>query len=185
MPSCRLVEVGCDATKPADLSDQDGRVCPLAAHIRKVNPRGVATDDGIAPHTLGHRLLRRGISYGPPLPPGAPADGVDHGLLFLSYQTDMQNQFMFVGNRWANAANRPVASVAPVPPGVAVGEGFDMVIGSNPDGGHERFFVCYDGAIAARTETAAGQPTWVYATGGGFYFSPAISAVRALAAQVF
>lgn len=167
------------------LDDQDGRVCPLAAHIRKVNPRGVATDDGIAPHTLGHRLLRRGIPYGPPLPPGAPADGVDRGLLFLSYQTDIQNQFMFLRNRWANAANRPVASVAPVPPGVAVGDGFDMVIGSNPDGGHKRFFVCYDGATAARTETTAGQPDWVYATGGGFYFSPAISAVRGLAAQVF
>lgn len=167
------------------LDDQDGRVCPLAAHIRKVNPRGVATDDGIAPHTLGHRLLRRGIPYGAPLAPGAPADGVDRGLLFLSYQTDIQNQFMFLANRWANAANRPVASVAPALPGVVVGDGFDMVIGSNPDGERERFFVCYDGTTAARTETGAAQPDWVFATGGGFYFSPAISAVRALAGQVF
>jgi Dyp-type peroxidase family len=167
------------------LDDQDGRVCPLAAHIRKVNPRSVATDDGIAPHTLGHRLLRRGIPYGVPLPAGAAADGVDRGLLFLSYQTDIQNQFIFLANRWANAANRPVASVTPALPNLTVGDGFDMVIGSNPGGAHERFFVCHDGATAARTETAAGQTGWVYATGGGFYFSPAISAVRALATQAF
>jgi hypothetical protein len=59
------------------------------------------------------------------------------------------------------------------------------VFGPNPDGGHERLFVCYDGATAARTETTARRADWVYATGGGLYFSPAISAVRALAAQAF
>lgn len=178
--------LGGDDTRNNDftlLDDQDGRICPLAAHIRKVNPRGVATDDGIAPHTLGHRLLRRGIPYGAPLAPDAPADRTDRGLLFLSYQTEIEKQFMFLANRWANAANRPVASVAPTIPGVAVGDGFDMVIGSNPDGAHERFFVCYDGAAAARTEAGAAQPDWVFATGGGFYFAPAISAVRALAVQ--
>ena len=58
-----------------------------------------------------------------------------------------------------------------------------MVIGSNSDGGQERFFVCYDGR-PPRPPGPRPAPDWV-STGGGFYFSPAVSAVRALAAQAF
>ena len=44
-----------------------GRVCPHFAHIRKVNPRDSVTDLGKTGDTLLRMLLRRGITFGPPL----------------------------------------------------------------------------------------------------------------------
>jgi Dyp-type peroxidase family len=70
--------------------DPEGKVCPFTAHIRMVNPR-----DG----DQTHRLLRRGIPYGEPSwssPTSPYSDKVDRGLLFLSYQTSIVNQFEFL-----------------------------------------------------------------------------------------
>jgi len=68
-------------------SDPNGQVCPFHAHIRKTNPRG---DTG-APVERGFRIGRRGITYGerPDLAPGAtvPAPESGVGLLFMSFQT--------------------------------------------------------------------------------------------------
>ena len=50
-------------------SDPDGTRTPLFAHIRKAHPRVL---DAATPGR--HRLLRRGIPYGPPLPAGAASD---------------------------------------------------------------------------------------------------------------
>ena len=47
--------------------DVFGRVCPHAAHIRKVNPRDSATDFGAPADTFLRLMLRRGIPYGPPI----------------------------------------------------------------------------------------------------------------------
>ena len=59
------------------LTDPDGERIPLFAHVRKAYPRDVKGSER-------HRLLRRGISYGPPLGERSHADdGRDRGLLFL------------------------------------------------------------------------------------------------------
>jgi Dyp-type peroxidase family len=169
-----------------DLSDDgDGTVCPLAAHIRKVNPRNVGTDQGSPSHSLVRRLLRRGIPYGPPLPVSGKADGLDRGLLFLSYQTDIQEQFMFLASNWTNAANAPVAAVAKVEePGQEVGDGYDLIIGQAGTEGRVRFCVIHEGPRSSRITTTASSPKeWVVATGGGFFFSPSISAVRNILAK--
>jgi Dyp-type peroxidase family len=168
-----------------DLSnDGDGIVCPLAAHIRKVNPRNVGTDQGSPSHTLVRRLLRRGIPYGPPLPVGGGNDGLDRGLLFLSYQTDIQEQFMFLASGWANAANAPVAAVGAPDGGHEVGDGYDMIIGQAATEGRARFCVIHEDARSSRITTAGSSPSeWVVATGGGFLFSPSISAVRNILAK--
>jgi Dyp-type peroxidase family len=79
-------------------------VCPGNAHIRKVNPRG----EFAAQERLRHRLLRRGITYGPmsQSTPDAPVDdGVERGLLFLAYMTSIRYQFEFVMESWANHQN--------------------------------------------------------------------------------
>ena len=44
-------------------ADLDGARCPLAAHIRKVNPRDLATDQGGANDTLTRLFVRRGIPF--------------------------------------------------------------------------------------------------------------------------
>jgi deferrochelatase/peroxidase EfeB len=71
-------------------ADPVGLVCPVAAHIRKVNLRDSSSDIGGATATQTRRLLRVGIPFGPPLPDKArygdapdPAGG-NRGLLFLA-----------------------------------------------------------------------------------------------------
>ena len=56
-----------------------------------------------------HRLLRRGIPYGEPSlsSPTAPVpdtEDADRGLLFLAYQTSIENQFEFLQDQ-ANKIN--------------------------------------------------------------------------------
>jgi Dyp-type peroxidase family len=71
--------------------DPQGNRCPLAAHIRIMNPR---TEEEKL-----HRIARRGITYGDPTPPGEdddtlPSTGV--GLLFQCCQADLANQFEYL-----------------------------------------------------------------------------------------
>jgi Dyp-type peroxidase family len=82
--------------------DPVGSGCPLGAHIRRVNPRDSAGVGGAM--TTRHRLLRRGLPYGPRLLPGEALadDGVDRGLVFTCFVADIQRQFEFVVKRWVN-----------------------------------------------------------------------------------
>ena len=81
--------------------DPDGKVCPHTAHIRRANPR----DDLSDKERREHRMVRRGIPYGPlsASTPDHPAkDEEDRGLLFLAYMTSISRQFEFVNNGWAD-----------------------------------------------------------------------------------
>lgn len=79
--------------------DPDGFGCPLGAHVRRVNPR-----DSLRPRSRvdRHRMIRRGIPYGPPLPDGEGGEqpGQDRGLVFLCFVADPARQFEFVQRRW-------------------------------------------------------------------------------------
>ena len=71
---------------PAAPADLFGRVCPHAAHIRKVNPRDSGTDFGAPADTLLRLMLRRGIPYGEPIAgvadPSPELGAAERGLLF-------------------------------------------------------------------------------------------------------
>src|SRR4051794_17407410 len=56
--------VGANAFSYAD--DPDGLHCPVGAHVRRVNPRESLPFNGALVNR--HRLIRRGIPYGHPLP---------------------------------------------------------------------------------------------------------------------
>jgi len=90
-------------------ADADGLRCPFASHIRKVNPGDDTTDLGGVRRTLPKRILRRGILYGPPLENcrTAAGDKVDRGLLFLSYQASIDDQFEFLIQHWVNSPDLP------------------------------------------------------------------------------
>jgi Dyp-type peroxidase family len=83
--------------------DPDGYRCPMGAHVRRVNPRLSLPFDGKLVNR--HRLVRRGMPYGPPLPPGTGDDGVDRGVLFLCFQADIERQFEFIQSQWLNDGN--------------------------------------------------------------------------------
>ena len=162
----------------APIPDPLGQVCPQANHIRKVNPRDANTDQGQASKTLVRRLLRRGIPYGTPLPFGSTEDsgGPDRGLLFLSYQASLRDQFEFLANAWMNDRAKPTPQFAP-PSGV----GFDMIVGQNPNPAenHERFCLLKRQGAEARVATnELPEKQWVTATGGGYFFAPSQSAMR-------
>lgn len=79
--------------------DEEGLRCPLGAHLRRSNPRGTMLKRATA--VRRHRLIRRGVEYGPHLQDGQlQDDGVDRGLINLFIQADIERQFEFVQKEW-------------------------------------------------------------------------------------
>jgi Dyp-type peroxidase family len=83
-------------------SDPDGFTCPRGAHIRRTNPRGVKGWGGTM--ATRHRIIRRGMPYGPPLEPG-DEDEQERGLVFICFNADLERQFEIVQAQWCNDGN--------------------------------------------------------------------------------
>ncbi len=156
-------------------ADPLGQVCPLASHIRKVNPRDTATDMGGAADTLGRRILRVGVPYGPfvkpadPLEPWRSVPKKDRGLLFMSIQASIENQFEFLQARWMNSRTQQDA----------LGN-HDVVAGHDTDGegGQRSCTLIGKGLVGKDVRTA--RP-FVTPTGGGYFFVPSLSALKKIA----
>jgi Dyp-type peroxidase family len=162
--------------------DPPGRKCPFSAHIRKAYPRDETVVGGdLDPYrdlrpertlnesdTQTHRLLRRGIPYGPSSnsTPDKPEDDViDRGLLFMAYMTSIADQFEFVSRQWLNDADfkRPATGV-------------DPLLGHVGDT-DERATI--NTVLPNETNTVTiGLETWVTTTGGEYFFAPSITALR-------
>jgi Dyp-type peroxidase family len=162
--------------------DRLGLVCPWAAHIRKAYPRddvpgNVTPDestgevDSAEAFTQTHRMLRRGIQFGPELTDAESKAGrtlEERGLLFKCYVTNIADQFEFVQKVWVDSPNfaQPKA-------------GIDAIIGQVP-GGDVRVLL---GAAAKGSTDPSTKPTftfkpWVQMTGGGYFFAPSIDFLR-------
>jgi Dyp-type peroxidase family len=143
--------------------DRFGVHCPHAAHIRKANPRDEVTGVTVA----RHRLLRRGIPFGPLY----PAEG-ERGLLFLAYMNSIERQFEFIVRSWLNDAHFPTA-----------GTGADALIGRSGSADRRMRipFALPDGTASA-VEIPLGEP-WVRLTGGAYLFSPSLSGIRHIIAS--
>ncbi len=149
-----------------DFGDGDpaGARCPFAAHIRKVYPRAdePGPPDGGKDNAEQHRIIRAGIAFG-------KDDDEDKGLLFLCYQSDIEQKFEFIQKNWANDPNfRPGAKVLTVPST----PGPDLLIGQ--------------GAAPRTDDWSTGTPLpaaprFVIATGGAYLFTPSRSGLAHLA----
>lgn len=160
-------------TWPEAKADPVGLTCPMAAHIRKVQPRETPNDLGGRKASLSRRLLRRGLPYGPRLPDPFgpdPADG-NRGLLFVSYQASIADQFEFLCTSWMGSPTNPRSP-----------SGFDMVIGENGYPGEDRNRQCVLFGAGAAQGTVSTDSDFVIPTGGGYFFSPSIGALRDLLA---
>ncbi|WP_240667593.1 Dyp-type peroxidase [Streptomyces luteoverticillatus] len=83
-------------------NDDRGYRCPAGAHIRRTNPR----DATIIGDARMHRLIRRGTTYGPPLPEGVlEDDGAERGLIGVFIGAHLERQFEFVKAEWVNDGN--------------------------------------------------------------------------------
>jgi deferrochelatase/peroxidase EfeB len=130
-----------------------------------VNPRDDPTDGG----TLNRSMLRRGIPYGPP-PDRTKLledDGVDRGLLFMAYQSSIADQFQFVTHTWVNQADAPHHGDPET--------GHDPLISQKIGARFIRLPI--DGDVTRDQQIALPEDAWVVMTGGGYFFTPSVSAL--------
>ena len=141
-------------------ADPDGFRCPLGAHIRRSNPRDALGFDGKL--SFRHRIIRRGMPYGPELAPGViEDDGEERGLVFVCFNASISRQFESIQLQWLNEGNS-----------FRLGDDTDFLSGG-PSGkmtiqGDPPFFL-------------APQGPFVTTRGGEYLFAPGITALAAIA----
>ncbi|MGX5185830.1 Dyp-type peroxidase [Streptomyces avermitilis] len=140
--------------------DPEGLKCPVGSHARRMNPR----DAVVTGEVRLHRMIRRGTTYGPPLPKGVlEDDGADRGIMFAFVGAHLDRQFEFVQRQWVNDG-KFIGSPAER----------DPLIGVNDDGG----FTVPRQPIRRRFK---GLPPFVVNRGGEYCFMPGLSALRWIA----
>ena len=138
--------------------DLRGYAAPLGSHIRRMNPRDTAANMN------RRRMIRRGATYGPPLPEGAPEDGKERGIAAFVICASLVRQFEFAQNVWVNDRNFH-----------ELGNERDPIIG-NQDGTLE--FKIPKRPIRRKI---TGLPAFTTVRGGAYFFLPGIKALRHLA----
>lgn len=149
--------------------DPHGERCPVASHIRRSNPRDSLGKDPAKALELAnlHRIIRRARVYGPELAePLKGNDRQERGLFFMCVNANIERQFEFVQHTWCN--NPKFAGRYDEP---------DPLVATQPEGGGS--FTIQGSPIRTRVK---GIPTFVTTKGGGYFFLPAIRALRHLAA---
>ncbi|MEO8592294.1 MAG: peroxidase [Candidatus Solibacter sp.] len=138
--------------------DPRGYAVPLGAHIRRMNPRDTGANMN------RRRMIRRGATYGPPLPEGAPDDGKERGIAAFVLCASLVRQYEFAQNVWVNDKNFH-----------ELGNERDPIIG-HQDGS-------LDFKIPKRPirKKITGLPAFTTVRGGAYFFLPGIKALRHLA----
>ncbi|QQQ74635.1 Dyp-type peroxidase [Saccharothrix sp. 6-C] len=104
--------------------DPAGTATPCPAHIRKTNPRSFTHRT-----PREHRVLRRGIPFGPAAT--GSADDHERGLVFVAHCTSLAEQFEYVQRTWAlNPDFAPGERGAPTGVDAVIGGGFVRTTGA-------------------------------------------------------
>ena len=141
--------------------DPRGLKCPFGAHARRMNPR----DSVVVGEVRLHRMIRRGTSYGPPLPTGVlEDDGADRGIMFAFVGAHLARQFEFVQAQWLNDGKF-----------IGAPDEKDPLAGTND--GSSRFTIPQQ-PVRRRMQ---GLPAFVVNRGGEYCFMPSLPALRWLA----
>src|SRR5438067_4706890 len=137
--------------------DPHGYAVPLGSHCRRMNPRDTAVNMN------RRRMIRRGATYGPPLPEDAPDDGVERGIAAFVVCGSLIRQFEFAQNVWANDKTFH-----------ELGNERDPMIG-NHDG-------TLDFKIPKRPirKTITGLPAFTTVRGGAYFFLPGLKGLQYL-----
>ncbi|WP_254567964.1 Dyp-type peroxidase [Oscillatoria sp. HE19RPO] len=172
--------------------DLRGVKCPFHAHIRKVNPRGDKNDrHQTIEEQRQHRIVRRAISYGElpnarhhSLSPQVrfnnqlahlqnltryPGEDEKVGLLFLCFQSDLFNQFMFMQKNWSNNHHF-----------VTYTTGFDALVGQGkPKTSRQK----WHNQWGENEVTEFDFYHFVTMQGGEYFFAPSISFLKTIASN--
>jgi Dyp-type peroxidase family len=149
--------------------DPDGIKCPVAAHVRRANPRderGGGADESWKV-VKRHRILRRGRAYGVMPDPkeairGKTSNEIPTGLLFVCLQSNITHGFEFVQQIWNN--NPGFHGIFQEPDPITGPGGGTFTIPAKP----------------ARLRTPE-LPRFVVARGGGYFFVPSRATIDLLA----
>lgn len=143
--------------------DPTGNICPIDAHVRRMNPRDAAIT-GVA---RLHRIIRRGLPYGSWLDEGVVDDGQPRGIAFMAISASIAQGFEFLQDVWANSgefAGRDAKEVDPLVGVRKAGARFDM---RNLQNEPKRLSL----------------PQFVTLRGGGYFFIPSLTALRFISTQ--
>jgi Dyp-type peroxidase family len=176
-----------DTKRPHSAGDTDGAKCPFTGHIRKAYPRDDETMGSEFPNesnTQTHRLLRRGLPYGPVSnssfdSPDVDGDKVDRGLQFLCFQTSIENQFEFVIKKFFNNPNfKEKMEANPGSTPATQGGGLDPILGQNRGGKREFNIMLPDVNGELKPVRLSTDDDWVHPTAGGYFFTPSLKALK-------
>lgn len=143
--------------------DRKGYRCPVGSHIRRAHPRSHRVAGG-GGHR--HRLVRRGLPYGPEYDPDNPDDGHERGLLGLFIGASLADQFEFIMKEWVNDGMFAAG----------LGRTKDPLLGTN-DPRDSRFEIpAEEGAVEV-----TGFSQFVTTRGGAYCFLPSITALSYMA----
>ena len=153
--------------------DPRGVHCPVGAHMRRINPRGqpVAGQGHNGGSNNTHRLIRRGMPYGPVYDPSQPHDGVERGLLGYFINSSIENQYEFVLSQWVNDA--AFAGAVRLDP-----KSKDPMIGTQDPA--ESIFVIPQ-ANGAPSIKVTGLTSFTTTKAAAYCFLPSITAIRFVA----
>jgi Dyp-type peroxidase family len=137
--------------------DPQGYAVPLGAHIRRMNPRDTAVN------LQRRKVLRRGATYGRPLPEDTAEDGIERGIAAFVICASLVRQFEFVQNVWVNDPNFH-----------ELGNERDPMIGTQDN--------TFDFTIPRRPvrKKIKGLPAFTTVRGGAYFFLPGIKALQYL-----
>jgi len=154
--------------------DPKGLRCPVGAHIRRINPRGqpVVGQGHPGGSNNTHRLIRRGMPYGPAYDPAQPHDGVERGLLGYFINSSIENQYEFVLSQWTNDSE--FAGAVRLHP-----KSKDPIIGTQDPA--ESVFVIPQ-ANGAPPLKIAGLASFTTTRAAAYCFLPSITAIKFIAA---
>lgn len=146
-----------------EYDDARGYRCPVGSHVRRMYPRGQRVVGG-GGHL--HRIVRRGIPYGPPYDPERPDDGEARGLLGLFIGVSLRDQFEFLMSEWANGGRFTAG----------LGNTKDPLLGATADGAGSFSIPRPEGPVILE-----GFSRFIRTRGGAYCFMPSISGIRYLA----
>jgi deferrochelatase/peroxidase EfeB len=153
--------------------DSRGLRCPVGAHMRRINPRGQPVtgqgEPGGSNNT--HRLIRRGLPYGPAYDPSQPHDGIERGLLGYFINSSIENQYEFVLGNWVNDSE--FAGAVRLPP-----KAKDPMIGTQDPA--ESIFAIPQ-ANGAPPIKLTGFSSFVTTKAAAYCFLPSITAIKFIA----
>lgn len=155
-----------DKFKPSDdYDDSRGTLCPIGSHIRRMNPRHSKVQGNSG---LSHRIVRRGLPYGPPYDAANPDDGHARGLLGLFIGASLKDQFEFLMKHWANDGGF-----------AGIGQTKDPILGDN-SAADSKFVIPAE--VGKKPIVLRGFPRLVKTRGAAYCFLPSVTALRYLAA---